>query len=79
MICHEVKYGKVGTNIAACGGAVLLQVEAGEGEAFQQARASLTYEQAEQLIRDLQARIQQAKETEARFAGYGQQDLPLES
>ena len=61
MVCTQVKYGKVGTNIAATGGAVLLQVEAGEDESFQQVRATLTYEQAEQLILDLQARITQSK------------------
>jgi len=58
MVCKEVYYGRVGTSVNSEVSRILLQVEnQEEGESFQQARASLTVEQACQLIEDLRKKI----------------------
>jgi hypothetical protein len=61
MICHPVCHGSVGVNTNWGKTHILLQVQENGTNWVQQARASLTVEQTEALIQDLQHRIEEVR------------------
>ena len=60
MICKSVYHGRIGTNYNSTKDRILIQVENNVNENFCQARASLTIEEAKQLVKDLENLIKDA-------------------
>ena len=60
MICKSVYHGRVGTNHNSTKDRILIQVESDTDQNFCQARASLTIEEAKQLVKDLENLIHEA-------------------